>query len=354
MAVRSRLVPLFALAVSLAGPPARASHPAPDPGTPVVDDYRITILSDALPGRKTIGEWGFSALVEVTVAGATHRFLFDTGDKADTVLLNAARLGIELCDIEDVVLSHHHADHNGGLVTLRNTCMARGYPDALQTAWIGGPEILWSRLGADGLEKNPLLSAHIADQYRASGGSFLVVGDTPRQLAPGVFLTGHIPRVHDERTYLPVSPMQLWNPDLGQYVAELVPEDQAMVINTATGTVVLTGCAHAGSINTLLAARAIVGGDPYLLLAGGLHWYEMQRGDKHEVGTVDWEADTMGKLNVSAMLGGHCTGFERFFYIRDYLKMTPSQAAMAAVGTVLARDPRFTFTPPQAFNIPMQ
>ncbi len=333
---------------------ARADHPAPDPSTPVVDDYRITILSDAIPGRKTIGEWGFAALVEVTAGGATRRILFDTGDKPGTVLSNAATLGIDLCTVEDVVLSHHHADHTGGLLNLRNTCVARGHPEALRTAWAGGQEILWSRLGADGLEKNPLLSSGAAQSYIASGGTIDVGTGGPRQLlVPGVYLTGHVPRAYDERTYLPVTPMQMWNPELGRYVEELVPEDQALVINTASATVVLTGCAHSGAVNTLLAARSIVGGEPYLVLAGGLHWYQMERGDKHQVSTVDWEADTMQQLNVTAMLGGHCTGFERFFYIRDYLKYDASQAAMAAVGTVLAREPRFTFTLPQAFNIPM-
>lgn len=355
MPARPSLPLLLALVCpALVAAPARAAHPAPDPRTPVVDDYRITILADAVPGRKTIGEWGFSALVEVTRAGVSRRFLFDTGDKAGTVLANATTLGIELCTVEDVVLSHHHGDHNGGLVTLRNTCVARGFPNAFRTAWVGGREILWSRLGADGLEKNPLLSAGIAQQYLASGGTFDAGNDLPRPfLVPGVFLTGHVPRVHDERTYLPVTPMQMWNPDLQAYVPELVPEDQALVINTSTETVVLTGCGHAGTTNTLLAARGIVGGDPYIVLAGGLHWYQMERGDKHEVGTVDWEADNMDALNLKAMLGGHCTGFERFFYVRDQLKFDSTRAAVAAVGTVLARSPRFTFTLPQAFNVPM-
>lgn len=345
-----RAAQLVSIAVALAASPAQARQAGPDPRTPVVDDYRITILSDAIPGRYTMGEWGFSALVEVTAGGVTRRFLFDTGDKPGTVLFNAAKLGIDVCAVEDVVLSHDHADHTGGLVNLRTTCMAAN-PAALSRVHVGGEEIFWSRRDPQNREKNPMVAIRAA--YEATGGAFVVDDQPHGLLLPGVFLTGQIPRLYDEKTYVPATPMQILDPYTGQLGVDLVPEDQAIVINTTSGTVVLTGCAHAGAINTLETARRLVGGDPELVLAGGLHWYQMERGDKHEVGTVDWEADAMKRLGVVAMLGGHCTGFERFFYVRDLLKYDWTQAAMATVGTVLAREPRFTFTLPQAANVPM-
>jgi hypothetical protein len=61
----------------------------------------------------------------------------------------------------------------------------------------------------------------------------------------------------------------------------------------------------------------------------------------------------MAELNVVAMLGGHCTGFERFIYIRDYIGLDQSRAAMSAVGTTMAVNPLFSFTLPQAFNSPI-
>lgn len=341
----------IALAVALlVAPTARAKPKGPDPRTPVVDDFEITILADAIPGRSTMGEWGFSALVEVTSGGITKRFLFDTGDKPETVLANARKLGLEtvLCNVEDVVLSHNHADHTGGLLRLREACAAIN-PLALTKAHVGGEEIFWPRIGADG-QKNPMVAK--APLYEQAGGTFVVDPQPHQFLLPGVFLTGHIARLYDEKTYLPATPMQLQKPT-GELVEDLVPEDQALVINTPAGVVVLTGCAHAGTINTLEQGKTIVGGAPEFVLAGGLHWFQMEDGDKHEVATVDWEANEMKRLDVTAMLGGHCTGFERFFHIRDILKLDWSQASLAAVGTVLALDPRFTFTEPQALNVPM-
>ena len=79
-----------------------------------VASLKITILSTMLADRG-MGEWGFSALVEAD----GHRILFDTGLHPETVLHNARELGIDLSTVTDVVLSHHHGDHTGGLLALR-------------------------------------------------------------------------------------------------------------------------------------------------------------------------------------------------------------------------------------------
>ena len=74
----------------------------------------VTILSSNLANTSTIGEWGFSALVEVD----GQCILFDAGFHPDTVIRNAKALNVDLSCVTDVVLSHFHADHNGGLLPL--------------------------------------------------------------------------------------------------------------------------------------------------------------------------------------------------------------------------------------------
>src|SRR5436309_5212342 len=73
-----------------------------------------------------IGEWGFAALVESN----GRRILFDTGAKPDTVFENAKKLALDLSGITDVILSHWHDDHTGGLVSLRTMLMKQN-PAAL-------------------------------------------------------------------------------------------------------------------------------------------------------------------------------------------------------------------------------
>src|SRR5256712_10782341 len=90
-----------------------------------VKSFHITILSTMLADRG-VGEWGFAALVEVD----GRRLLFDAGYRPETVLQNARELGIDLSSVADVVLSHHHGDHTGGLATLRRE-LAKKNPAAL-------------------------------------------------------------------------------------------------------------------------------------------------------------------------------------------------------------------------------
>ena len=84
-------------------------------GSPPVSQLKVTTLSTMLVNGKGVGEWGYSALIEVD----GKKILFDTGSRPETVLNNARELGIDLSDVEDVFLSHNHYDHTGGLLTLR-------------------------------------------------------------------------------------------------------------------------------------------------------------------------------------------------------------------------------------------
>jgi 7,8-dihydropterin-6-yl-methyl-4-(beta-D-ribofuranosyl)aminobenzene 5'-phosphate synthase len=89
---------------------------------------KVTILSTMLVGNPAsgIGEWGFAAVLEAD----GRRLLIDTGARAETVLKNAAELKVDLSSIADVVITHNHADHTGGLLTLRRE-LAKQNPEAL-------------------------------------------------------------------------------------------------------------------------------------------------------------------------------------------------------------------------------
>ena len=75
----------------------------------------LTVLSTMLADVEGIGEWGFAAVVEVD----GRRWLFDTGARPETVLKKRRGTPRRPCLDPDVILSHHHLDHTGGLVTLR-------------------------------------------------------------------------------------------------------------------------------------------------------------------------------------------------------------------------------------------
>src|SRR5262249_9007616 len=153
---------------------------------------RVLVLSTMLADR-ALGESGFSALVDAD----GHRLLFDTGARPTTVLENARELKVDLAGITDVVLSHNHSDHTGGLLTLRRE-NARTNPGALSRAYVG-KGIFLSRPGSGTAgEQNYLLK--VRKEYEDTGATFVEVAE-PVQVFPGAWLTGPVPRVHPERNW---------------------------------------------------------------------------------------------------------------------------------------------------------
>src|ERR1700735_4360182 len=133
-------------------------------GTPPaqVHTLKITGLSTMLGGEmehEGIGEWGFSALVEAD----GHRILVDTGLRPETVLQTAREMRIDLSDVQEVILTHNHGDHVGGLMTLRRELMKKN-PAALSVAYVA-KGIFYSRPSPEG-EDNQMIA--IRKEYEAT------------------------------------------------------------------------------------------------------------------------------------------------------------------------------------------
>jgi len=260
-----------------------------------------------------IGEWGFAALVEAD----GHRLLVDTGGRPDTVLTNLHDLNLDISDVTEVVLTHNHGDHTRGLLTLRQELMKKN-PAALSVAHVG-KGIMYSRPGADGKERNYVIG--MRKQYESMGGKF-VEHDGGAELFPGVWLTGPVPRQYPEKNWSNLGKVQ--SPQ--GLVEDNIPEDQSVVINTNKGLVVITGCGHAGIVNTLTFAETEYPKTPVYAVIGGIHLYPAS--DQ----TVDWTADKFKDFGVQYFIGAHCTGINTVYAIRDRLKMPRQSAVVGAVG----------------------
>src|SRR5579863_2671901 len=183
-----------------------------------VHALRIQLLSTML-ADSGIGEWGFSAIVDVD----GHRILFDTGARPDTVLINSNVLKVDLSNVDQVILTHNHDDHTGGLITLRKAYSAKN-PNALSTAHVGKGIFDSRKAGSRPGEGNPMIATKTA--YEASGGRF-IVHDAPVELLPGVWLTGPVPRKYPEKNW---SPGVLLNTSSGT-IEDYLPEDQSLVFD---------------------------------------------------------------------------------------------------------------------------
>jgi 7,8-dihydropterin-6-yl-methyl-4-(beta-D-ribofuranosyl)aminobenzene 5'-phosphate synthase len=280
-----------------------------------VRSLRVQVLSTMLTADDGIGEWGFAAVVEAD----GHRILFDTGARPNTVLNNAKELGVDLTNITDVVLSHNHSDHTGGLMTLRRGMLPKN-PAALSQVY-AGKGIFGVRRTDQG---KPLeFMATTRREFESSGGHFTEY-DHPVELWNGIWLTGPVPRKYPERNWS--GHVQIQTAD--GWVEDTIPEDSSLVINTAQGLVVVSGCGHAGIINMLEYARSSVRNAPIHAALGGFHLYQL---DDEK---LRWTAVKLKEFGLGNFLGAHCTGIEAVYRIRELTGLDRKRCSVGAVGAV--------------------
>jgi 7,8-dihydropterin-6-yl-methyl-4-(beta-D-ribofuranosyl)aminobenzene 5'-phosphate synthase len=259
---------------------------------------RIPVVpSDVTIGGATLdflrAEHGYSALLEVTRAGRTHRVLYDTGVSPDGVVDNLDRLGVSLDTIEAIVLSHGHFDHVAGLHGLIHRMTTRGLPLVLH------PD-LWTRrriVTADHEIELPTPSPAAVE-----GAGFAVLADRrPSFLLDGSLLvTGEVPRTTPFETGMPPG-HQAWRDDGWQH-DPLVHEDQAVVVHVrGRGLVVITGCGHAGIVNIVRQARALTGVEQVGLVVGGFH---LRDGP-----VVEQSVAALAEAAPELIMPAHCTSW---------------------------------------------
>lgn len=206
----------------------------------------ITILYDNYPfgeGLKT--DWGFSCIIK----GTEKTILFDTGTQSDILFHNVKSLNLNLKNVDLVPLSHNHGDHTGGLFAF--------------------------------LKENNKVSVYVPVSFSDSfkkrvkdSGAKIVSVDEPVEICKNVHLTGELTGPANE---------------------------QALILDTSKGLVVITGCAHPGIVDMVKRAKEVVKKDVYLVF-GGFHLVSKSEA---EVKDIIRQFKELGVQKVGAT---HCTG----------------------------------------------
>jgi 7,8-dihydropterin-6-yl-methyl-4-(beta-D-ribofuranosyl)aminobenzene 5'-phosphate synthase len=252
-----------------------------------------------------LAEHGFSMLIRILTEGKSHSILFDAGNSPNGVVENSTRMGLDLSEIESIVLSHGHYDHSGGLLSVLRAInrvdlpiivhddmftkrgvanqdgSIRPYPEFPSKEMLGSTQLT--------ITKRPLL---IAD------GLALVTGEIPRQISYEKGYLQHRALVHGS-----------WHPD------PWIWDDRAFIIRVKRkGLVIFTGCAHAGIVNTVQYSQTISESDSVYAVIGGFHL-----AGKEGESRIGQTVKELKRINPELIVPLHCTGWRAMCAVANEL-----------------------------------
>ena len=242
-----------------------------------------------------LAEHGLSLLITVYQGEKKHTILLDTGYTKVGVLHNMELLGINIEEIETIVISHGHMDHTGSLYGILDKIPGRiplvVHPGAFQypryTRQPDGAKNLWPRtLVRDELEQKNVE---------------IVESETPTLIADDmVMVTGTVERTTKFEKGMPNALVEID----GEIEQDPIVDDQAIVINlTGKGLVIISGCAHAGIVNTAMFAQKITEEENIHAVLGGFHLTGPFFAKIH-----DETIQELKKMNPDIVMPMHCTG----------------------------------------------
>ena len=287
-------------------------------------EYEITILATNIANFGGIGEWSFSALLE----SEEESILFDTGFDENTVLHNANLLQKDLSKVEKVILSHFHGDHTGGLIKLRQTYMNTN-PKAFRNVYVA-EGFFDQRFDENGELRGFIGGFNKVSDFKKQaediGIEFIIINDS-YEIAHNLILSGPVERIFER---VVVSP-GFYLKENGVLVEDLIRDDQSLGIKTDKGWYMMSGCGHAGMMNTAHKFHKIENRDVYGAI-GGFHLYR----SSDEV--INNTARSLKEFGLKQLVGGHCTGIHAARTIADIASITKDNLSHGAIGTVITKD----------------
>jgi 7,8-dihydropterin-6-yl-methyl-4-(beta-D-ribofuranosyl)aminobenzene 5'-phosphate synthase len=281
---------------------------------------RSKLSSGGWLGRQSlIAEHGFSVLVKISTMHHTETVLFDAGLSENGTAHNLEVLEIKPNELHSIVLSHGHADHTTGLAGMFARLGKRRMPLLLH------PDAFLER-------KVILPDGHEIDlpppdrRVLSREGIEVIEQRAPSYLLGGMLLvSGQIHRSTEFETGFPIhfaKVAELWQAD------PLIHDDQAAILNLrGRGLVVLTGCGHAGVINTVRHAQALTGVDRIHAIIGGFHL----SGALFEPRIAPTVA-ALKEIAPNIIMPAHCTGWRATHAIAREM---PDAFIASSVGTTL-------------------
>lgn len=280
---------------------------------------RLPLGPNPFERTSPVAEHGFSVLIEVKRGEKRGTVLFDTGVSRKGILNNVDALEIDTKDIQAIVLSHGHPDHAMGLPGLIDRLGTRNLPLVLHP-----DAYLERKLVLPNGDEVSVPAPKVTDFRRENIEIIEEVG--PSMLVDDMLLvSGEVDRTTDFETGFPIHYAKrddAWEPD------PLIMDDQCTIINVrGKGLVIVTGCGHAGIINTIRHVQALTGVQEIYAVIGGFHL----TGALFEP-IIPATIAALRDINPRYVLPGHCTGWAATHQIA---RAMPEAFIPNSVGTTL-------------------
>lgn len=248
-------------------------------------EAKVTVLVENTVGLSfgLMGEWGLALLIEW--AGRT--ILFDTGAHG-SLLNNAAVLGADLRSVDTLVMSHGHWDHTGGMQSFlrrRGRLPVYAHPDFFAGHCMSAPHEHYNGV------------PYRQEELVSSGADFIFT-TVPVQVAPGLWLSGEVPR----QTSFETGDSRLYCLRGDERVNDPMADDMSLYGVTDQGLVIILGCAHAGLVNIIEYAKKVTGVDRIYGLIGGTHLGPVSKDQR------DATLEYLSGLDLRYLAVNHCTG----------------------------------------------
>lgn len=267
------------------------------------------------PSRELLAEHGLSCLIRIFRGAEKRSILLDAGLSQRCMIRNADVLGISLSDIEAVVLSHGHFDHTGGLCEFFSKYGGNVplilHPDALVRRRLNNPV------------RGPVDLPQVDKAVLTKSGAKICLSSEPSFLVDDyVLVTGEVERTVSFETGMPGMEMYVNE----TWISDPILDDQALVFHVKDkGLIILSGCAHAGIINTIQYSQKITGSSHVHAVLGGFHL----TGPAFESRIMP-TVDAIKEIDPDFIVPMHCTGWDA---INSFSENIPGKCILNTVGT---------------------
>jgi 7,8-dihydropterin-6-yl-methyl-4-(beta-D-ribofuranosyl)aminobenzene 5'-phosphate synthase len=266
-----------------------------------------------------VAEHGFCAVLTLHLDGLKRSLLLDSGLDPFAASHNADVLDLDLSYCESLIASHGHIDHAGGLLSLtKKMSTKQGVPLVLHE------DAFRNRLVK--FQDGRTIDLPAPDRSLLTNAGYRIIEKDSASLwiSDRVLVTGEIPRINSFEKGFPNHYSRV---EEGKLEPDpLINDDQAIIVKVKDkGLLIITGCGHAGIVNTLNYAKELTGEDRIYAVLGGMHL----SGSLFEQ-IIPRTVKELEELKPRFVVPCHCSGLKA---ISEIARKMPDAFIQNSVGT---------------------